>query len=139
MKSLDPEYAYVSSAVGGPVSQVTLGNSATGSRVATTSSRGVRGKIEKFSRGSRKNLLGHLASISCTAFSAYKGPLIAVGLTYPSEYPEDPKLCKRHLEALHKRLKRTYGLSPASGGWVSSRGEPGTSTCSSSCPRPLGQ
>jgi ubiquitin-protein ligase len=117
MKTLNPEYAYVSSAVGGPVSQVSLGNNATGSRVATTSSRGIRGKIEKFSRGSRKNLLRHLASINCTAFSAYKGRLIAVGLTYPSEYPEDPKLCKRHLEALHKRLKRTYGLSsPASGG-----------------------
>lgn len=36
-------------------------------------------------------------------------------LTYPNEFPEDPKLCKRHLEALHKRLKRTYG--PFSAYW----------------------
>jgi hypothetical protein len=59
MKSLDPEYAYVSSAVGGPVSRVSLGNNATGSRVAATSSRGIRGKIEGFSRGRRRNLLRH--------------------------------------------------------------------------------
>jgi hypothetical protein len=29
-------------------------------------------------------------------------------LTYPHEYPEDPKLCKRHLKALRKRLERRY-------------------------------
>jgi hypothetical protein len=56
-----------------------------------------------------------MASINRTAFRAYKGRLISIGLSYPSEYPEDPKLCKRHLEALHKRLKRTYG--PFSGFW----------------------
>jgi hypothetical protein len=32
-----------------------------------------------------------------------------VTLTYPSEYPEDPDLCKKHLKALRKRLKRKYG------------------------------
>jgi len=31
-----------------------------------------------------------------------------VTLTYPHEYPEDPKLCKRHLKALRKRLQREY-------------------------------
>jgi hypothetical protein len=115
VESLEPQYAYVSSAVGGSVSQVSLGNTAIGSRVATTPNRGIRGKIEGFSRESRRNLLRKLASINRTAFRAYKGRLISVGLTYPSEYPEDPELCKRHLEALHKRLKRTYG--PFSGFW----------------------
>jgi hypothetical protein len=50
-----------------------------------------------------------LASIDRTAFRAYKGRLISVGLTYPSEYPEDPELCKKHLEALRKRLEGAYG------------------------------
>jgi hypothetical protein len=109
VESLEPQYVYVSSAVGGSISQVSLGDNAIGSRVATTHSRGIRGKIEGFSRGSRRNLLRKLASINRDAFRAYKGRLIAIGLTYPSEYPEDPELCKRHLEALHKRLKRIYG------------------------------
>jgi hypothetical protein len=56
-----------------------------------------------------------MASINPTAFRAYKGRLVSIGLTYPSDYPEDPKLCKKHLEALHKRLKRMYG--PFSGFW----------------------
>ena len=86
-----------------------------GSRVVTTRSRGIRRKIEGFSRESRRNLLRHLASINRTAFRSYKGRLISVGFTYPSEYPEDPKLCKSHLEALRKRLERTYG--PFSGFW----------------------
>ena len=30
-------------------------------------------------------------------------------MTYPHEYPEDPDLCKKHLKALRKRLKRMYG------------------------------
>jgi hypothetical protein len=51
-----------------------------------------------------------MASINRTAFRAYEGRVFSVTLTYPSEYSEDLKLCKRHLEeALHKRLKRTYG------------------------------
>ncbi len=30
-------------------------------------------------------------------------------MTYPHEWPDDPELCKRHLEALRKRLERRYG------------------------------
>jgi hypothetical protein len=56
-----------------------------------------------------------MASINRSAFRAYEGRLISLGLTYPSEYPEDPKQCKRHLEALRKRLERAYG--PFSGFW----------------------
>jgi hypothetical protein len=112
---IKPQYAYVSSAVGGSVSQVSLGDNVIGSSLATTPSRGTKGKIRGFSRGSRKNLLTRMASIDRTAFRAYKGHLISIGLTYPHEYPEDPKLCKRHLEALRKRLTRMYG--PFSGFW----------------------
>jgi hypothetical protein len=109
MKTLNQDYAYVSSAVGGSLSQVSLGYNTIGSRVVTTHSRGIRRKIRGFSKASRRNLLSRMASINRTAFRAYKGRLISIGLTYPSEYPEDPKLCKRHLEALRKRLTRMYG------------------------------
>ena len=117
MKTSNPVYAYVSSAVGGSVSQVSLGDDAIGSRVVTTRSRGIREKIRGFSRESRKNLLGRMASINRSAFRNYEGRVFSVTLTYPSDYPQDPKLCKKHLEALHKRLKRTYGLF--SGFWRS--------------------
>ncbi len=50
-----------------------------------------------------------MASIDRTAFRAYKGRVIAVTLTYPNEYPEDPETCKRHLEAFRKRLQRRFG------------------------------
>ena len=70
---------------------------------------GIRGRIKGFSKVSRRTLLRRFASINRTAFSAFKGRLISVTLTYPAEYPEDPHLCKRHLEAFHKRLERRYG------------------------------
>ena len=108
MKPPNQEYAYLFSAVGGSLSQVFLGDDPT-SRVVATHTRGIRGKIEGFSIASRLNLLRKLASINRTAFRAYEGRLVSLGLTYPSEYPEDPKQCKRHLEALRKRLKRMYG------------------------------
>ena len=109
MSKLHREEAYVSSAVGGSVSQISFEGSEVRSLVATTPSRGIRGKIEGFSRGSRRNLLRKLASINRDAFRSYEGRLISITLTYPSEYPKDPELCKRHLEALYKRLKRMYG------------------------------
>ena len=66
-------------------------------------------------RGLYTSVLSRMASINRTAFRAYKGRLTSIGLTYPSDYPKDPKLCKKHLEALHKYLKRMYG--PFSGFW----------------------
>jgi hypothetical protein len=50
-----------------------------------------------------------MASINRRAFRAYKGRVIAVTLTYPHVWPEDPELCKRHLKALRKRLQRRFG------------------------------
>ena len=96
--------AYVSSAVGGSLSQITFEDSETRSRVGATHRGGVRGRIRGFSKSSRRNLLRRLASINRTAFRAYEGRLISVTLTYPKEYPEDPEACKRHLKALRKRL-----------------------------------
>jgi hypothetical protein len=107
-KTLSPEHAYVCYAVGGSLSQVSLGD-ITRNRVVTTNVGSIRGKIEGFSKKSRTNLLRCMASINRTAFRAYEGRVIAATLAYPHEWPEDPELCKKHLEALHKRLKRVYG------------------------------
>jgi hypothetical protein len=70
---------------------------------------GIRDRVRGFSRTSRTNLLRRLASINRTAFKAFRRRMIFVTLTYPKHYPEDPKLCKRHLKALRKRLQREYG------------------------------
>jgi hypothetical protein len=34
---------------------------------------------------------------------------IAITLTYPHRYPQDPETCKGHLKAFRKRLERRYG------------------------------
>jgi hypothetical protein len=100
---------YISSTIGGSVSEISFEGPQTRNRIGTTSSRGIRGKVRGFSRVSRRNLLRLLASINRSAFRAFKGRAISVGLTYPTQYPEDPKVCKKHLEALFKRFKREYG------------------------------
>src|SRR5918993_517820 len=115
MSKPNREVAYVSSAVGGSLSQLSFVHDGASSRVPTIHGGGIRGKIRGFSRGSRSTLLRRMASINRSAFRAYEGRLISLGLTYPSEYPDDPKLCKRHLEALRKRLTRAYG--PFSAYW----------------------
>src|ERR671932_2197930 len=108
-KTIVPPYAYVSSAVGGSLSRISLGDNTISSQVVTTHSRGIRGKIRGFSKASRRNLLRRLASINRNDFWAYEGRVFSITLTYPREYLEDLRLCKRHLEALRKRLKRKYG------------------------------
>jgi hypothetical protein len=108
MNSNNQAEAYVSSAVGGSLSQVSFTRNATRSR-ATTKGGCIRGRIKRFSRSSRRNLLRHLASINRAAFSAYKGRVFAVTLTYHNEWPEDPETCKNQLKALLKRLRRKFG------------------------------
>jgi hypothetical protein len=115
LSKLNREVAYISSAVGGSLSQISFEGSEVRSRVEPNYSGGIKGKIRGFTRASRRNLLRRLASINRTVFRAHKGRLISIDLTYPSEYPEDPQLCKKHLEALRKRLKRRYG--PFSAYW----------------------
>ena len=94
MKTLDSDYAYVSWAVGGSVPQVSLGGNATGSRVTATHGESTKGSVRGVSRKSRRNLLRHLSSINRTAFRAYKGRLLSLGLSYPTDYPEDPSSAK---------------------------------------------
>src|ERR687890_2892038 len=108
-------HAYVSSAIGGSLSEISFEDNEIRSHIDTTHRGGVRGRIRGFSRGSRRNLLRRLASINRTAFRAYEGRLISITLTYPSEFPEDPEVCKRHLKTLRKRLTREFG--PFSGYW----------------------
>jgi hypothetical protein len=109
MSKLHREVAYISSAIGGSLSQISFEGSEVRSRVATTYSGGIKGKIRGFTRASRRNLLRKLASINRDAFRAFKGRLLFTTLTYPTDYPGDPEVCKRHLEAFAKRLEREYG------------------------------
>ena len=111
MTSHNQAQAYVSSAVGGSLSQISFSDNVTRNRVPIKGG-GLRGRIEGFSRASRRNLLRHMASINRTAFISYKGRVFAVTLTYPNEWPEDPETCKKQLNALYKRLKRRFGDFP---------------------------
>jgi hypothetical protein len=111
LESSHQEIAYVSSSVGGSVSTLSFEDTTTKNRLRPSRRRGIgiRDRVRGFSRTSRTNLLRRLASINRSAFKAFKGRIIFVTLTYPHEYPEDPKVCKKHLKALRKRLQREYG------------------------------
>ena len=115
MNRPDKPGAYLSSAVGGSLSSLSFEYHSTKDQVysGTDSSWGMRGKVRGFSRASRRNLLRRIASIDRRAFRAFKGRLISVTLTYPHEYPEDPRVCKDNLKALGKRLERKYGVFAA--------------------------
>jgi len=111
MNSTNRGYAFLSSAVGGSVSTLSFEDSITRGQPypCIDPPGGTKGKVKGFSRVSRRNLLRRLASINRIAFRVFRGRLISITLTYPSEYPEDPRLCKSHLKALRKRLQRKYG------------------------------
>ncbi len=79
--------AYLSSAIGGSVSQLSFRDN-TRSQTDSAKGGGIRGKIRGFSRVSRRNLLRKFASITRSAFRAYKGRLLFVTLTYPTEYQQ---------------------------------------------------
>lgn len=68
-----------------------------------------RSCISGFSAASRRRLLRLCASIRQTALPVF------LTLTYPSQWPSDPKVWKRHLDTFQKWLRRTY--SGASGIW----------------------
>jgi hypothetical protein len=92
--------AYVSSAVGGSLTQISFGDNVLRTPIATTLSRGIRGRVKGFSRASRRSLLRKLATINRTDFRAYTGRLTSITLTYPSEYPKDPEVCKRYVRGI---------------------------------------
>jgi hypothetical protein len=110
LKGSHQDVAYVSSAVGGSVSTLYFEDRTSRNYWNPPMRRGggTRDRVRGFTRESRRNLLRRLASINRSAFRAFKGRMIFVTLTYPHEYPDDPKLCKRHLKALRKRLQREY-------------------------------
>jgi hypothetical protein len=108
----DESDASVSYAIGGSVATVSFEGSKVGNRQGDTRRHcggGIRGKVRGFSRGSRRNLLRHLAAINRKAFKSFGGKVFFLTLTYPHEWPEDPDISKRHLRAFLKRLERRYG------------------------------
>ena len=115
MRGLEQGNAHLSYAVGGSVSTLSFEDHGVRDQIESRIDNGwgSRGKVRGFSRTSRRNLLRRLASIDRRAFRASNGRLISVTLTYPHEYPEDPKVCKDHLKAFHKRLERKYGVFAA--------------------------
>jgi hypothetical protein len=110
LKGSHQDVAYLSSAVGGSVSTLSFEDTKTRNQLSPPRrhGRGIRDRVKGFSRTSRTNLLRRLASINTTAFKGFRGRMIFVTLTYPRKYSEDPKLCKRHLKALRKRLQREF-------------------------------
>jgi hypothetical protein len=111
MNVSDAGVAYVSSTVGGSLSTISFQDNTTGRQAHPfkAHSWGIKGSVKGFSRVSRRNLLRRLASINRRAFRTSRVRVIAVTLTYPHDYPDNPEACKGHLKALRKRLERRYG------------------------------
>lgn len=65
---------------------------------------GKRGKINGFSRASRKRLMDWLNAINRGAVAV----ALFVTLTYPSTWPETWQVWKRHLDTFLKRFKRQF-------------------------------
>lgn len=63
---------------------------------------GKRGQIKEFSKASRRRLLQMLTQTQKSAKPIF------ITLTYPGEYPQDPKLWKQHLEKFVKNLLYRY-------------------------------
>lgn len=71
--------------------------------------RGKRGVVKGFSNSSRRRLLRLVSSVDL------KRKPVFVTLTYPGEFPFNPRLWKRHLDTFIKRLGRKFGQ--VSGVW----------------------
>jgi len=67
-----------------------------------------RGKVKKFSKGSRIHLMKTLAKLE-----SY--PSYFIGLSYPAEYPDDKETIKRHLKIMKDHFEKRY--SGCSGIW----------------------
>tara|TARA_Y100001933_G_scaffold265286_1_gene340164 strand:- start:29586 stop:30521 length:936 start_codon:yes stop_codon:yes gene_type:complete len=66
---------------------------------------GVRGEVKGFSKNARRRLIRKVGSIDREALQCMP---IFITLTYPGEWPSDPKQWKKHLDTWAKRLKRRY-------------------------------
>ena len=62
----------------------------------------VRGAITHFSKQSRRRILRLVASLKRSVTPVF------CTLTYPDLYPEDPRIWKKHLDTLFKRMLREY-------------------------------
>lgn len=63
---------------------------------------GIRGEITRFTEESRRRLMTKFATIN-----KEKSPLF-VTLTYPDDFPDNPRMWKRDLDVLSKRLRRAF-------------------------------
>lgn len=68
---------------------------------------GRRGNVQQFTKASRRRLLRRVGSLERAVLPLF------VTLTYPAEWPENPREWKRHLKAFFKRLRRRYCRSSA--------------------------
>lgn len=104
--------ARVSSAVGGSLATLSFEEGLSEGPTPPHQRRGggPRGKVKGYSRASRLRHLREMAQIDRTAVRASKGKSFFVTLTYEGEaWPEDFTVCKAHLKALRKRLRRKFG------------------------------
>ena len=129
--------AYLSSSVGGSVSTLSFEETITKNLLGPPKphGRGTRDKITGFSRTSRTNLLRRLASINRTAFKAFRGRMIFVTLTYPTNILTIPNSANDTSKRSESAFRGSTSHSPPSGGWAYRREEHGTSTCSCSLDR----
>ncbi len=72
------------------------------SREESKSGGGIRGKVQKFSKQSRLRLMKLVAAIRKDELPIF------ITLTYPSEWPSDPKEWKRHLKNFVERMGRAF-------------------------------
>lgn len=68
-------------------------------------SSGKRGKVFRLSEQSRRRFMRETAQLDYSALAKTSAFLT---YTYPDEYPNDPKIWHRHLEALNGRLTRNF-------------------------------
>ena len=71
---------------------------------------GIRGEVTRFSEQSRRRMMTKMNSID-------RRQVVPLGvwfgtMTYPDQFPHDPRQWKAHLKAFRKRLVRRYGLFP---------------------------
>jgi hypothetical protein len=104
-------FAYLSSPLGGSSSILSFEGIQKEDRVTPSKNRGggPRGTITGLSAASRLRLLRFLASIDYTSF---EGKVFFASLTYPETWPEDPRVCKEHLESFLNRLMVEFGAFP---------------------------
>jgi hypothetical protein len=125
IKESDQAYAHIRSVIGGSIASLSFEDAQTEDILPPRRGGGIRGPVTGFSGPSRMRLLRKVASINRHTFWAMRWMAYFITLTYPANYPEDPKVWKENRKAFDKRLKRKYGDS--AGIWrleIQDRGAP---------------